>query len=485
MILFFILAIAFIFRFYNVQDWLFFGMDQEYEAFLVKNILSGIHFPAIGVNAGDTGLYLGPLFIYFAVIPYALFQGSPVGGAVVASTLGILTTYFIYLLGKLWWDKSIGFIASFLYASSFLATLYDRQFWNPTPIPLATVILLYSLTKVLKDQPKYLILSSVILGFALQSHLQAVILLIIAIGFIVYFHKNIKKSLILIFFIILILFQAPLIFFDLRHEFTNTKALAKLIIPSERKQKIITTNIGERFRLFFNSLGRSIYVKGPIDLYLENGQCEELIPERGKTNIIAIAISVAMILIFIYRTRANLLITYILIATFIGLFIYNHRIYEYYFLYLLPPLYLIYAFVLVSLFKKKKIVFLFLLSLFFLLNANVFFTAGKTYSFQNKLQAIKFASIYIEDENYNLKAFGECGKYQGYRYLFEYFGKIPNASYMDPYFSWIYGEPKKNKVAKEVIVALDGRDYRPFKEKVIAESQFGKILIYITNNEEN
>src|SRR3989337_808761 len=71
-----ILFLAVFFRFYHLSDWFSFGMDQEYEAFLVKNIVTGKHFPAIGVNAADTGLYLGPFFIYLAVIPYLLFQGN-------------------------------------------------------------------------------------------------------------------------------------------------------------------------------------------------------------------------------------------------------------------------------------------------------------------------------------------------------------------------------------------------------------------------
>ena len=102
-----ILILAFIFRFYRLSEWFSFGMDQEYEAFLVKNIVSGRHFPLIGVNAADTGLYLGPFFIYLAVIPYLLFQGNPLGFAFFSSALGVVTTLVIYLAtGKMFNRRS-------------------------------------------------------------------------------------------------------------------------------------------------------------------------------------------------------------------------------------------------------------------------------------------------------------------------------------------------------------------------------------------
>jgi len=53
LILFIILLLAFFFRFYKLTEWFSFGMDQEYEAFLVKNIVEGNHIPLIGVNAGE------------------------------------------------------------------------------------------------------------------------------------------------------------------------------------------------------------------------------------------------------------------------------------------------------------------------------------------------------------------------------------------------------------------------------------------------
>jgi hypothetical protein len=72
-----ILFSSIVFRFYNLVPWTSFGMDQEYQGYIARNIVVGHHFPLIGVNASDTGLYLGPLFSYFTAITYFIFHGDP------------------------------------------------------------------------------------------------------------------------------------------------------------------------------------------------------------------------------------------------------------------------------------------------------------------------------------------------------------------------------------------------------------------------
>lgn len=501
-----ILFLGFILRFYKIHEWLFFGTDQEYEAFLIKNILSAKHFPAIGVNAGDTGLYLGPLFIYFAAIPYWLAQGNPLGGAVTASLMGVLTTFMMYIVGKKWRGERVGLIASFLYASSFVAVLYDRQFWNPTPLPLLTLIIIYSLSKALAGNKKYIILNALALGLALQSHLQAVVLLVIDVESLLFYRRKIGRKYILIFISILFIFQVPLIFFDLRHDFTNARALKNLITaPLSDNKDIVTTSLPDRFSQFTTTLGRMIYISPGTDLYLENGQCKPLFSHRGRTHLVVILISIVSIFWFFFKSLKKrssqntqyFILLSLLSITLVGLMIYNRRISEYYFLYLIPVMYLIFAYLLSNIFQKKmKILIPLFLLIFFILNARTFFSSSMSYSFQEKLEAITFASMYVEYNNYELITIGGCSKYGGYRYLFEYFGKRPATSYMDPYFSWIYGEPTNKNPAKSVVLVLIddreatkedlvnwGKREKSYRKNMIAEKQFGKIRVMVAENE--
>src|SRR3989338_10692047 len=110
-----ILLLSFIFRFYRLTDWFSFGMDQEYEAYLVKNIVTAKHFPLIGVNVSDTGLYLGPFFIYLAALPFILFNGHPLGFAFFSSVLGVVTTLAVFIVAGKMFGRRQALFASFFY----------------------------------------------------------------------------------------------------------------------------------------------------------------------------------------------------------------------------------------------------------------------------------------------------------------------------------------------------------------------------------
>lgn len=497
-----LIAFAIIFRFYNIQEWLFFGMDQEYEAFVIQNILSFRHIPLIGVNAGDTGLYLGPLFIYFATVPYALFNGSPIGGALTASVIGVATVIAVYKLGSLWWGRKIGYIGAFLYASSFLASLYDRQFWNPTPIPFLTVIILYAITKIVLGNIKYTIVVALALGFALQSHLQAVLILIVTIIAGIQYRNKLSRKYVAIFFSVFFAFQIPLVIFDIRHDFTNARAFKEIISSTVKKDNtIVKTTILQRYQVLINGLGRSLYIQSPVDLFTENGQCKALTEYSGKTNMLAQGIVTTCIFLFAIYVKqkknkdvGEVIITIIFVVTCVGLVLYNRRVYEYYFIYLLPIIYLCESYVLFHIFKKKSLLILPFLVLFLMINLNTLFSARMTYSFKDKIEAIQFAAKYTKSEDFDLNVIGDCGIYGGYRYLFEYFGNKPNASYMDQYFAWIYGNPKHEKASKTVILSfVDPREgtkvnewrkiEKSYLKNMIAQSQFGKIRVIVKQNE--
>lgn len=505
-ILLLILLIAFFMRFYNINSWLFFGMDQEYEAFIVKNILTGKHFPLIGVNASDTGIYLGPIFIYIAAIPYLIFRGNPLGGALTASSLGVITTFALYKLGKVWFSEKVGLLASFFWAISFLSLLYDRQFWNPTPISFLMIIILYSISQIHKGKDKFLILLAVSIGLALQSHLQSVIILPIIILYLFLFRKKYSRKYLYLFLLILLIFQLPLILFDIRHNFINTKAITNLLFSffgfSHPTQSM---NIFERVSLFLNFIGRSIFIKGPLDLYTENGQCLSLLSYRGQTSIWSIILVIGLFLFYFYQqiVRKNkslkdrYLILSITLLTLTSVIFYKGPVFEYYYLFFLPVLYLLISWVFNYLIQSRgKLIFWVIILIIAVNNIRIFLSAQMSFSFKDKVEAINFSKNYLDNYNFSLEALGDCGRFGGYRYLFEYFGKIPGSSYMDPYFSWLYGEKKQAKFPRSIFFSLiDNREeenlYKwqsqkaALEKRVIQKRQFGKIDVLIVKNEEN
>lgn len=461
-------------------------MDQEYEALIIENILTGRHFPLIGVNAGDTGLYLGPFFIYLAAIPYAIFSGNPVGGAITASLMGVFTSYLVYLVGKKMFNQKVGLFAALFYSGSFLISFYERKFWNPTPVPFFSLLLGFILYQLANSKIKYLPWLALIFGLAIQCHLSMLIFLPL-IGYILWIRRHlITRKIFTISIIIFLLLQTPIIIFDLRHNFINSKAVINLVLNKQQENSSYST-LHERTSLFLSTLGRIFWTPFTPDLFLESGQCRELNQYRKNAYPEGIILTFAGLGIFFWwfmnkrskhrefikwksDVRWSARIIFILFfVTLLFIIFYNRQIFEYYFLFLFPWLAVVLGWSANFIWNKEhgKLVMAPIIILFIGLNLLTLFTAKFSYSFEEKSAAINFAKQVIGKREYSLEALGECTRYGGYRYLFEHNIRKPVSSYMDSYFSWLYKEDTHNRKPSAIVLLsmIDPRD----KEENIAK----------------
>lgn len=500
-----IISISFFFRFYKIHDWLSWGMDQEYEAFLVKNILNFKHFPLIGVNASDTGLYLGPAFIYFAAIPFAVFGGNPLGWAITASLIGIAVTYLIYKVAKEMFSQKTGLFASFLYAGSFLVSFYDRQFWNPTLVSFFSLVLGFLLFRILNNKFSKLIWLALSFGLAIQSHLSLLIFSPLILYVLWMKRKMIPQKILIWSCILFFLTQLPVIVFELRHDFLNTKAAIKMVIDPNSNVNLPST-LRERNSVFLSSLGRFFWTPAPVDFFAQSGQCRELISYKRNSypETILLVVLGMFIFGFWYFTKskenrgeyAGVIIVGLFLLTFLFVEFYSRSFFEYYFLFLFPWLAITLGKSLEIISRKKHgiIIVIPIFILFLSLNLFSLFSAKYSFSYKDKLSAINFAKSYLVDSTYSLEALGECPRFGGYRYLFEYSNATPIHSYMDSYFAWLYPD-KINNTHPERLVLLSMVDDRMGQDliahweqekahllhdyNVVSDDRFGKIHILI------
>lgn len=508
-----ILLHAFFMRFYKIHDLLFWGMDQEYEAFLVKNILTGKHLPLIGVNASDTGLYLGPAFIYFASIPFAIFGGNPLGWAITASLLGVITTYIVFRIGKRIFSQVTGLISALLYAGSLLVSFYDRQFWNPVFVSLLSLFIGYLLYEILVGKTGKLLLLAISFGLALHSHLSLLIFTPLIIAVIWKKRKLISGKVAIYSFFVFVLTLLPVIIFDLRHDFTNTRALIQLILNYGSDVNNGSSLIS-RIVLFISTLGRYFFPSLSSDWLVESGQCKELIAYR-KENLVTGLNLIVGVLSMIWLSRKKLinrnqihgalkitnirgekLLLSIFLITLVFVLIYTREIFEYYFLYFFPWLAILsgYALHRLMLYKNWKIFVKSLLIVFIFINILALLTSSNSFSYKDKINALNYAGKYLKNTNYSLEALGECPRFGGYRYLSEYVIGRPVNSYMDSYFSWLYLE-SLSPVKSDKILLLSLIDTRMPRDKishweeiklnylnvneVIDYKKFGDIAVYL------
>src|SRR5579859_1678642 len=101
-----------------------FTPDEEYILYITQTLVKHLHIIWIGVSALGFDFYMGPLLEYF-LVPFIRFShGDPMIWGVITSLLGVATTYLVYKIGSINFNKKTGMIAAILYATSSLIVFY-------------------------------------------------------------------------------------------------------------------------------------------------------------------------------------------------------------------------------------------------------------------------------------------------------------------------------------------------------------------------
>lgn len=325
-----ILLIASWFRLYRVRDYLVFLGDEGRDALVWKRMIVDHRFTLLGPTASVGGFYLGPIY-YYLTLPFAWAWGlDPVGPAYFVAILGIATVYLVYLFGKRYLNPTIGLTAAFLYSFAPLIVRYSRSSWNPNPLPfftLAGLMLLYEGTR----QKKLLLsfLAGISLGITWQLHYLALILAPVYLAIILLASKRTNLvastySLVAV-FIGWILGFLPFLAFEIRHNFPNTRTVLEFIT---RKNGAIHPVISDVIVTFWQ---RILLMFRTVLFW----------PDNLVTKL-AVVITIALGLIYLFRQRHRLLAIWFLVGMFTFAF-YQGSIADYYFGWLFPVPFLILA----------------------------------------------------------------------------------------------------------------------------------------------
>lgn len=146
-----ILIISAFFRFYNFQNFQYWSADEEIASAVVLRMINARQITLISPNT-NLGSSLGSFFHIASVPLFLIANLNPIIVVGIIPLIGILTMYVIYLAGKNLKDNRLGLVASFLYSSSFLATIYDKRWWPLTLNCLLTSLSLLALFKIIKEK---------------------------------------------------------------------------------------------------------------------------------------------------------------------------------------------------------------------------------------------------------------------------------------------------------------------------------------------
>ncbi len=228
--IFFILLLAAFLRFWRIGEYLTFLGDEGRDALVWLHMARDGKFTLIGPRTSIGDMYLGPLY-YYLMFPLFLFEQSPVGPAAGVGLLSLLTTFLLYKIGQEWFGEKAGLVASFLFAISPVVVTYSRSSWNPNIMPFCALLSAWGIWQVWEKKKFFwLVIVSVSLSFVLQSHYLGLLLLpfICLFWFLTFLELKKEKGFFRFlvfsffgFFVFWFLTIAPLVWFDLRHNFLN------------------------------------------------------------------------------------------------------------------------------------------------------------------------------------------------------------------------------------------------------------------------
>ncbi len=131
-LLFLILAIGFALRFVNFEESVYFGFDEARDAYVSQSIINDKDIIIVGPPAsGNIGIHHGSLYWYLIAPLYYLSGGNFWIVAAIFRVINLLGVLLVFYFGKVLFGSNAGILAAFLYATSFEQSQYAMYVGNP------------------------------------------------------------------------------------------------------------------------------------------------------------------------------------------------------------------------------------------------------------------------------------------------------------------------------------------------------------------
>jgi 4-amino-4-deoxy-L-arabinose transferase-like glycosyltransferase len=391
-----ILLISLFCRLYRISDYMTFLGDEGRDVLVIRDIVTLKHFPLIGPGTSVGNMYLGPLYYYLVSPSLIISHLSPVGPAVEVALIGVLTVFLLWWVGRSWFKHPLTpLLLSLLYGLSPAVIVYSRSSWNPNIMPFFALMAIYSLWQIWQRwQSKWLYVLFISLAFVLNSHYLGLLLFPTVFVFLFLSKKIVfSKFDILYSLFVFLLLMSPLLFFDLRHNWTNFHALQSFFTDRQN-----TVNL---------KAYKAIPNLWPI--------WEDLILKLLAPGL-PLILSLGSLFIFLRRkfTPEFILVLVWLFVGLIGLGLYKQHIYVHYYGFLFPAPFLLLGFLMDKLSRLRGIVFLSLV-IYFLFTSP--FRSSANFQLQRTRDIAEFITQDTADRPFNLGLLSDHNYDAGYRYF--------------------------------------------------------------------
>ncbi len=227
-----VLIIGIFMRGYELKERFLYGHDNDLSSWIIKDVVVDHHFRLIGQLTSAPGIFIGPLF-YYSLIPFYLAGGmDPASGLYLSLLIGLVSIASLYwVVGRLH-SPAAGKISSLLYAGSELISRTEREVVPTTPVMLWSIWCYYAVNLVFRGEKKGFIIAAVL--FALVWHINLALILLAPIFVVGFFsaRPRFKFSDLILPAVTFIILSAPLLIFEVRHGFIQTRALTQTLVSA-------------------------------------------------------------------------------------------------------------------------------------------------------------------------------------------------------------------------------------------------------------
>lgn len=457
-------------RTHRLSDIYVFNFDEEYQATYAWTLVQHFHRIWIGVSAAFLDFYLGPYFTYLSAILLGISKGDPIFTGFLAAIYGAILSVIIFVVGWRFFNFITGVVASILYTTLPIFVFYDQKYWNPMFSSLVVLFMFVSLNLITKSKWWWLLYAGAV-GAMFHSHLSPAPLILIGIFY--FIRGRFWKDLRLLLFcsIVFLFFYWPLLVFDYYHNWSNLSVFFRF--PQQAQQAHAYLNPLGKLNAISDSLGRFWYLKPQVPNADEiNFGCSAKSISTGYQVIDKYTlrtypsfwlsfISVSLFLLYLLNNIRSKdfpkkqLALFLLVSAFFYL-IYPGGAYEYYILPLLTLFTFVPAIFISSVIGKRQFLLWMLIVIIALLGINTVIQTSDEFSIGPKKILISKVMAVIGDQPFSIEGRGICHNYEGWRYLFKVYGRLPNQSYTDATLGWLYpGELNKQPVTYKVILSED------------------------------